>query len=87
MAKISKSEWVSVSCNSDRDRVAIRSWFSPLCDDMTPKKAEILVDCETDSEKKLRTLMVDASGKERWAIRSKNKRGHTITLKAPETSP
>lgn len=82
-----RSEWMGVSCDSERHYAAIRSWFSPLCDDMTPKKAEILVDCETDREKKLRALMIDASGNERWAIRCNNKRGHSITLKKAGARP
>jgi len=86
MAK-SKSYWSGVSCDSDRDRKALLSWFSPLCDDMTPIKAEILCDLETDREKKLRVLMRRPTGEEQWAIRSRTKSGHTITLKRTGAQP
>lgn len=81
-----KSEWVPASCE-EVSHPAIRSWFSPLCDDMTPTEAAILVDYVTDREKKIRALMIDKDGKKFWAIRSKNKGGYSITLKPIETRP
>jgi hypothetical protein len=72
---------MTVSCDSDRDRNAIKSWFSPLCDEMSVVSAEILCDRETDEEKKFRAIMLDTDGKERVAIRARTKTGWTLTLK------
>lgn len=77
-----KAYWSPVCCTTDRDKANIKSWFGFMCADMTPEKAEILCDIETDKEKKIRVLMVDKEGKRRWAIRAKTSRGVTITLKA-----
>lgn len=82
-----KSYWSSVCCNSDRDRQAVLSWFSPLCDGMTPIKAEILCDIETDREKKIRALMRDDQGRERWAVRTKGARTYSISLAAESKRP
>ncbi len=55
MAK--KSYWQTVSLDSERSRAATLSWFKPLSDGMTPYKAEILCDIETDDEKKIRAFV------------------------------
>lgn len=57
-----KSYWQSVAVESARSREAVKSWFMPLCEGMTPYKAEILCDIETDREKKIRAFMTDAEG-------------------------
>lgn len=76
-----KSEWTKMACRTDRDKAAILSWFAPLCDDMVPEEAHVLCDIETDREKKLKVLMVDANGKRRWAIRTRGQKTFSITLK------
>jgi len=48
---------------------------------MTVESAEILCDCETDREKKIRAVMVDESGKRHIAVRTKG-RNFSISLKA-----
>jgi hypothetical protein len=59
----SKSYWQSAYIGDDRAKDAVKSWFAPMCDGMTPYKAEILCDIETDREKKARAFMTDANGK------------------------
>lgn len=79
---MAKSYWQGVVCDGPRSREAVKSWFSPLCDDMTPLKAEALCDIATDDTKKIRALMQDANGKQRWAIRTFGARQSSITLKS-----
>jgi hypothetical protein len=57
-----KSEWTECVCDNKRAQDAILSWFHHLAEGMTPYKAEILCDIETDAEKKLRAFMTDADG-------------------------
>lgn len=80
-----KSYWTPVACDSEGNKRAISSWFSPLCNGMEPIKADILCDIETDREKKIRVLMRQPDGTERLAIRSKRKGGFTITLERRST--
>lgn len=79
--KMPKSYWMGVACSSDHQRNNIRTWFSPLCDDMTVERAEILCDAETDREKKIRAFVVDKTGKRFVAVRTRG-RNFTISLKA-----
>lgn len=58
-----KSYWQNAYVGNDRSKEAVRSWFGPLCDGMTPYKAEILCDIDTDREKKIRAFMTDADNK------------------------
>lgn len=58
----SKTYWREIFIGSDNAKQTCKSWFSPLADDMTPYKAEILCDRQTDREKKLRAFMTDADG-------------------------
>ena len=58
-----KTYWQGVSLHSDESKQTCKTWFNPLCDDLTPYKAEILCDVDTDREKKLRAFMTDANGK------------------------
>lgn len=81
---MARSTWMSVVCDSDHHRAAVKSWFSPLCDDMTPEKAEILVDNETDQEKKVRALMVDGDGTRHLATRT---RGKTFSIALKKVKP
>lgn len=80
MAK--KSYWQAMSLYSDGDKAAAKSWFSPLCDDdMTPYKAEILCDVETDREKKLRVFMTDGAGKRFEFVRTNGAKNFSIAKK------
>ena len=58
-----KSYWQEVYLGNDKSKEAVKSWFGPLCEGMTPYKAEILCDVETDREKKIRAFMNDAENK------------------------
>lgn len=77
---MAKSYWQGMVCDGPRSHEAIKSWLSPMCDDMIPLKAEILCDVVTDKEKKLRVLMQNKDGKKLWAIRTFGKT-FSITLK------
>lgn len=80
---MAKSYWSDIFCRTDSDKRAIKSWFSPLCDEMEPTRAEILCDIETDREKKLRAIFKNKDGKQFCAIRT-NGRRYSITLKPTE---
>ena len=77
---MAKSYWMGVCTDTDHHKIAVRSWFSPLCDEMTVVSAEILCDAETDREKKIRAVMMDAGGKRHIATRT-NGRNYSISLK------
>lgn len=78
-----KSYWQAMSLSSDGDKQACKSWFSMLCDDdMTPYKAEVLCDIETDREKKLRVFMTDAAGKRFQFERTCGAKNFSMTKKA-----
>lgn len=83
MTKARKTYWMGVSTETDRDMAAVRGWFSPLCDSMTVESAEILCDIETDREKRIRAIMVDAEGKRRVATRTIGQK-YSISLKAAQ---
>lgn len=70
---MSKSYWQEMSVRSDADRQAIKNWFAPICNDMTPESAEVLCDKATDREKKARAVMIDADGVKHIATRSLGK--------------
>ena len=82
-----KSYWQSAYVGSDDAKEAVKAWFQPLCGDMTPYKAEILCDIETDREKKIRAFMTDADGKKYKFERTRG-RTYSISMKpidAPAT--
>jgi hypothetical protein len=58
-----KTYWLSAYIGSDKAKENIKTWFTPLCDGMTPYKAEILCDIETDREKKIRAFMIGADNR------------------------
>lgn len=58
-----RSYWQSAYVGSDRAKHDVKSWFAPMCDGMTPYKAEILCDIDTDREKKIRAFMTDADNR------------------------
>lgn len=79
-----KTYWQNVSLHTDRDKEVCKSWFSPLCEGMTPNKVEVLCDIETDREKKLRAFMTDAEGKQYQLERT---RGATCSISIQEIQP
>lgn len=78
---MAKSYWESASVDSDSSRDAVKSWFAPMCDGMTPYKAEILCDVETDREKKIRAFMTDADGKHYRFERTRGGKQFSISMK------
>jgi len=77
---VKKSYWQSVHVGTDWAKASCKSWFTPLCDGMTPYKAEILCDIETDREKKIRAFMTDAEGGKWMFVRTMGQR-FSITRK------
>lgn len=76
-----KSEWVKMVCDSERTKDAIRSWFSPLCDAMTPESADVLEVIETGRTKKARAVMFEpATGLRYRVVRRYTKRGHDVSI-------
>src|SRR5690242_3813780 len=74
--KSRKSEWVPMVCREKAHKDIIRTWFAPLCDDMTPESADVLEDVETGMTKKARARMVDnKTGCHFTAIRRHTKAG------------
>jgi hypothetical protein len=67
-------------CTTERDKAAVLSWFSPLCDGMTPESCDILSDDATDKTKKLRATMVDKQGRKFLATRTFGKQ-FSMTLR------
>jgi hypothetical protein len=75
-----KSYWQAMGLSTLSDKQAAKSWFEPLCDDdMIPYKAEILLDVETDREKKLRVFMTDAAGRNYRFERTRGQKNFSIT--------
>jgi hypothetical protein len=81
MKRVKMTEWVGVSLETDRDKAAVKGWFAPFCDEMTPVSAQILVEIDTDREKKVRAEMRDDNGSTRQVIRARTKAGWTVTMK------
>lgn len=75
-----KSHWMSVFVGSDNAKAAVKSWFEPLCEGMTPYEADVLCDAETDREKKMRARMTDPDGKKFEFVRTTGRR-FTVTMK------
>jgi len=78
---VRKSYWMGISLSSQKSKEACKSWFAPLADEMTPYKAEILCDTETDREKKLRAFMTNAEGEKYKLERTLGKNNYTISAK------
>jgi hypothetical protein len=76
-----KSYWQRCVSDTPGAQDAIRSWFSPLSEGMTPYQADILCDIETDAEKKFRAFMTDARGKKFEFTRSRHGRDVAISMK------
>ena len=79
-----RSYWQSCVSDTQRAKEAIASWFTPMSDGMTPYKAEVLCDVETDTEKKLRAFMTDAEGQHFVLTRTRRKRDTVIAMKRIE---
>lgn len=77
-----KSEWTQVCCEREPHKASIKSWFGAFLPPSwgDPLKAEILVDCETDREKKIRALFRRADGRLSEAVRTLGQRC-TITMR------
>lgn len=75
MSKIAASYWMGVCCSTDRDHVAIRSWFGALVPEAwTVLKADILTRTADDKELKIRALFRRQDGGLREATRSLGRR-------------
>lgn len=81
-----KSYWQSCFVDSDDAKDTVKSWFPVLSEGMTPYKAEILCDVETDAEKKLRAFMTDDENRRFVFTRTKGKR-FTISMCPIEAQP
>lgn len=78
---MAKSYWQGMCCSTPRDKGAIKSWFSPLCDDMEPESCDVLCDIETDRSKKVRATMIGKDGKCVLATRTFGRKTFSIHLK------
>lgn len=78
---MAKSEWQSMCCSTERDKAAIKSWFSPVCDEMEPISCDVLCDIETDRSKKVRATMVGKDDKRFLATRTLGGKTFSIRLK------
>lgn len=76
-----KTYWQSMSLHTDRDKENCKSWFPGLCDGMTPYKAEVLCDIDTDREKKLRVFMVGADGRHHQLERTRGHANYSVSIK------
>jgi hypothetical protein len=74
-----KSYWMPVNVRTVSAKRAVLSWFDGLCRDMTVESAEVLCDKQTDREKKLKAVVVDAQGNRRLATRTFGKT-YTMSL-------
>lgn len=84
---MAKSYWQNVYIDSDSAKDAVKSWFAPMCDEMTPYKAELLCDIETDREKKIRAFMTDVDGKKYQFERTRGGKTFSISRKPLTTEP
>lgn len=86
----SKSYWQAMYVGSDSAKEAVKSWFDPMCEGMTPYKAEVLCDKATDREKKIRAFMANADGKHFKFERTRGGRRFSISMTpipAPAVDP
>ncbi len=81
------SYWQEVYIDSPSAKEAVKSWFAPMCDGMTPYKAELLCDIETDCEKKIRALMTDQDGRKYQFERTRGGKTFSITRKPIASEP
>lgn len=76
---MARSYWQEMCVDRDNDKEAVKSWFSPLAEGMTPYEAAVLCDYETDHEKKIRAYMTDSEGKKYKFERTRG--GKTFSIK------
>lgn len=74
------SEWGGVYIGSERSLSAVKSWFSPYCDELKILSARVLSDVRTDATKKVEIITEDKDGKKRRVTRTFGKR-FTISFK------
>lgn len=84
---MAKSYWQEACLDSPSAKEAVKSWFAPFCDGMTPYKAELLCDTETDREKKIRAFMTDADGRRYQFERTRGRKTFSITRKLIPLEP
>jgi hypothetical protein len=84
MAK--NSEWCGVYVGSDRSKAAVKSWFSPYCDDVEILSARVLSDIRTDATKKVEIIISDKHGGKRRVTRTFGARRYSISFK-PHNEP
>jgi hypothetical protein len=77
----SKSYWQEAYTGSDNAKDAVKSWFGYLADGMTVEKAELLLDSETDREKKIRAFMTNAQGQRYQFERTLGGRKYKVSMK------
>lgn len=82
-----RAYWQSVVSDNDSARDAIKLWFAPMSEGMTPYKAEILCDAENDAGKKLRAFMTNSHGARFEFTRSLGKRNVVISMKRLAATP
>jgi hypothetical protein len=84
-----KTYWQSCVADNDRSKDAIKTWFAPLADEMTPYQADILCDVDTDRELKLRAYMTNPEGRKYAFTRTRGGKRHYTTTMQPlaEESP
>lgn len=72
---MSRREWVSACCDTERHRVACLSWFKPFVPESwgLPIAADIQEDVETGRETAIRALFVLADGSRKEAVRRKSR--------------
>lgn len=75
-----KSYWQGMCCRNTRDKEAIKSWFSPLCDEMDPMSCDVLCDIDSDRSKKVRAIMVEKNGMRILATRTLGGKQFSIHL-------
>lgn len=78
---MAKAYWQGMCCSTPRDKEAIKSWFSPLCDEMEPESCDVLTDEQTDKSKKVRAIMVHPNGRRMLATRTLGGKTFSIRLK------
>jgi len=86
---MAKSYWQEVYVDGHNAKEAVKSWFAPMCEGMTPYKAELLCDIDTDREKKIRAFMTDTDGKHYQFERTRGGKTFSISRKlmATESRP
>lgn len=85
MAKMPVSEWMGVSCCTEGDYRAIRSWFGGFVPEEwgNPVKADILEHCESGRTVKVRALFVLPEGALREATHTPSSGRYALRRPSP----